>query len=179
MAKRKPKPRYGAIEFDSTEELHFYHWCVEAQQHGVLQTFRYRPAKFDLSDSVVEYITQVGKSGKPVKPKRKVWLREATYSADFWVEFASYQMSIRCGFQNLGEFIDVKPAFHRADSRAAKFSILQKWVYQRFQVLVVPIVPLELFVKTWMPAAAMLTPTGRLRDGKSVQGMKTVQEFLR
>ena len=179
MARRKPKPKHGSIEFDSTEELHFYHWCVEAQRHGVLQTFRYRPAKFDLSDSVVEAIPQFGKSGKPITPKTKVLLRPATYTADFRIEFAAHGMASLCGFQNLQEYIDVKPMFHRADSRAAKFSILQKWLYQRHQVLVVPVVTVELFARTWMPSLAMLTPTGRVRGGKSVKGMRTVQEFLR
>ena len=178
MAKRKPKPKHGAIEFDSTEELHFYHWCVEAQQHGVLETFAYQPPFFELSHSVVKMISRFGKKGQPIKPGHKVVLRPATYTADFMVYFNSQKMASLCGFENLQEYIDVKPAFHLADSRASKFSVLQKWVYQRFQVLVVPIIPVELFAKTWMPAAAMLTPTGRLRGGKSVQGMRTVQEFL-
>ena len=179
MAKRKPKPRYGAIEFDSTEELHFYHWCEEAQRHGVLETFAYQPPFFELSHSVVKVIPQLGKKGQPIEPKHKVVLRRATYTADFMVCFTSQGKASLCGFQNVQEYIDVKPMFHRADSRAAKFSLLQKWVYQRFQILIVPVVPGELFFRTWMPAAAMLTPTGRVRGGKSVKGMQTVQEFLR
>jgi hypothetical protein len=167
------------VVFASEEELHFYHWCVESIAKNFVTAFTYQSPTFSLAKAVVELVPRVGVRGKMLAPRKQTVLRECTYTADFSVTFKSIEIAQMLGFTSTTEVIDVKPAFERSQSRASKFSVLRKWVYKDHEVLVIPIVPQQLFAQTWTPAAALVTSTGRRRSGKAVENAITIEAFCK
>jgi hypothetical protein len=182
MAKRKQKPIANGIEFDSQDEVEFYWWCCEAIEHGILDQFRCQFPTFELAPSVTRSVPQVGKNGRAIAPKVTTILREVTYTADFELSFFPGVEPKDLGFELFGlgkVLVDVKPAFERDQSRQRKFSVLQKWVWKEHQRFVQPIVPIELFRKTWCPARAFFTPTGKPRNSKQYSELKTIGDALK
>lgn len=182
MPKRKPKPVVDGITFDSQDEVELYWWCVEARQIGLLTDFRYQFPTYQLSEAVKVEVPRVGKSGQPLKPGERTLFRETTYTSDFCLTFRQSSAIARCGlrhFKSQDVLIDVKPAFERVHARSRVFSLLQKWVYQMHGHYVQSVVPVELFAATWCPARAFLTSTGRLRNSKAYNGLRTLQQWER
>ena len=57
----KKKIIFDKIEFDSVEELEFYHWTLEAQQVGLIGKCAYKPNIFTLCESqcvVEDFVTR-------------------------------------------------------------------------------------------------------------------------
>jgi hypothetical protein len=166
---KSDKPVWKGITFDSEEERELYWWAEEALAAGLIASFAYQSPTFPLFASLVETIPQVGKSGKPIKPKTRQLLKPASYTCDFHFHGISPGVPIP-------EYVDVKPNYELQDARARIFELKRKWVYQRHNVLVRPVKILELFAATWAPEEAKVTPKKRqLRAGYSK--FRTVAEF--
>ncbi|MEO1616488.1 MAG: DUF1064 domain-containing protein [Planctomycetota bacterium] len=164
------KVTYGGITFDSPDEREFYWWCEEAKANELIEDFGYQQPTFRLADPVYEFIERTGAKGQKLKPKRKTVLQGITYTVDF------HLIGIRKGVA-VSEFLDVKPAFTLRDSTASLFSAIRKWVYQRHSVLVFPVVPKELFGRTFAPANSLLTPKTR-KPRKGYQDFLTVEQYV-
>jgi len=173
VAKRRNRPTYFGIEFDSPEELEFYWWCEEAHDRKLIQDFSYQHPTWELTPKATEEVQRVSeKTGKQLKPKTRTIVQAATYTCDFWLKGLADSMS------GIPEFIDIKPKFERDQSRARLFSLTRKFVYYRHGVLVEAKTLDELFTATWAPTRATVTPkTGKPR--KPYQKYKTVQDFIR
>jgi len=171
MAKKRNRPEYFGIEFDSLEELEFFWWCEEAHMHGLIEEFKYQHPTFELTPKVTEEIEQFGKKGQPIKPKTRTVLQGSTYTCDFWLRGIADSMSM------IPEYIDIKPKFERDQSRARLFSLTRKFVYFRHGVLVEARTLDELFTATWAPARAKVTPKTN-KSRKPYLKYRTVQEFI-
>ena len=180
MAKRRPKPTYDGLTFDSQDEIEFYWWCQEALEAGVLSGFRYQHPKLELSPKYYKTEKRFGVKGQELKPKTTTLIREATYTADFELNFASRELAARCGFLVANErraLVDVKPVFEIQQSRAAKFTVLQKWVFDKHKRYVYPVVPVDFFGGCWCPAKALLTQAGKVRKSKKYTGLPSLVDW--
>jgi len=164
-----PKVEYNNLTFDSGEEIELFMYLVEAQEHGLIRSFTYQSPTWQLAEPVIETIEQYGKKGQKIKPKQRVVLKGVTYTVDFHVVGAAEELGIP-------EYVDVKPKFTRRDSDAAKFSLIRKWLYQRHEILVHALVPIELFRTTFAPAATKLTAKTK-QPRKGYRNLPSVKEF--
>ena len=165
------KPEYLDRTFASNEELELFYWAEQAKEHGLIREFTHQSPTWQLAEPVIETIEQRGKRGQVIKPKTRVILKGATYTADF--HFQGIQPGVP-----ISEYVDVKPAFTRRNDTDRYFRLIRKWLYQRHGAIVHPLVPIELFGKTFAPARARVTPKqGKPR--KHYCDMATVEEFAR
>ena len=74
MAKKKSKPTYNDIEFDSKEEREFFWWCEEARELGILTQFRYQHPTYTLSETVKTETPRFGARGQSIKPSVRTLL---------------------------------------------------------------------------------------------------------
>lgn len=163
------KVEYNSITFDSPDELEMYWWCQEALEYGVIEGFDYQGPTVQLAEPVIETIERFGAKGQKIKPKTKVVMQGATYTCDFTIQGGSSVLP--------GQYIDVKPKFTRRDSDAAKFSVIRKWVYQKHGIIVHPLVPFDLFKKTFSPARARITPKQK-KPRAGYCELPTVKEYI-
>lgn len=167
-------------DFDSTEEWHFYHWLLEAEQHGLVSEIEYHVTKFILSGRAT-YETE-----KKLKTKTKTidkfLLHPHSYTPDF--NFTVLNSSIQKLFVQLNTMpygfvvADVKGGFSgKYNNSAVTFPLNQKWVYDKWGYYVQKVIPEKLFKKTWVPEVARLTPKKK-QPVKKYIGVKTIKEFL-
>jgi len=151
---KKPKPQLDGITFDSKEEVEFYMWCKEAKLQGFIREFLYQPEPFILSGKVTREVTKT--VGKKTKQVERHLLHPHTYRPDFIIRASSQFHDFTHGLTDSCEprmfYIDIKGAYEPVESKAALFSINQKWVYSKFGVYVNKVVPKHFFAKTFAPA---------------------------
>lgn len=159
--------------FDSDEELQFYWYLMELKNEGLITDVKYHPQVFSLSNKILHVYD------KPLKTKSKeievTLLSEHRYQADFyffWTESLNgrFYSSINSRFslnypfitnqsQKSGRYfsiVDVKGTFNQNDAYR-RFSIDQKWVYQRYGLYVQKIIPVHLFKNTFTPKRYLFT----------------------
>ena len=130
---------------DSQEECDFIAWCSEAAQLNIIIDYEYQPKPFELSQSIT--YTNIAN-------KKRVLLRSHEYSPDFMVRFNpqssrilsdAFKLSIeQLSLDSIDVFLDIKGTFMRNDGGRA-FSINQKWVYQKYNIFIQKIVPVDFF----------------------------------
>lgn len=161
------------IEYESKEELHFSWWLDELKLNDYILKWKYHPKPFSLSDKVKF------QWNKPLKTKIKtveiVILQEHNYQADFLIIWTGKAEGIFFAddisknpkiYPFYAEFIpeneyfrsvvDVKGTFNQNDAWR-RFSIDQKWVWQRYHIMVQKIIPIDLFKKTFTPIRFLKT----------------------
>lgn len=154
-------------EYDSDEELYFVWWLQELKSAGYIESWKYHPKPFPLSDKV--YIHWQ----KELKTKNKkmisTLLQEHNYQADFlirWTEQSKDLFFASTLNQNILKYpfvadkiesgsyyrsiVDVKGTFNQNDAWR-RFSIDQKWVWQKFSIYVQKVIPIKLFQKSFTP----------------------------
>lgn len=172
-------------QFDSKEELYFDWYLQELIHAGIVTDYKYQPKPFILSDDV--HITAVKQLKTKVKEQEQKVLSGHQYQADFlfyWSDdaplafFTNLLMPVPDSFKNfpfIANFslkknkfysvIDVKGNFNQNDAWR-RFSIDQKWVYQKYGILVQKIIPAPqsnglpksaLFPNTFIPKRYQLT----------------------
>lgn len=172
--------------FDSKEEWYFNLWLCELEKKGLVNQSKYHPKPFTLSDPV--RIAYKKNLKTKIKDEEFFLLASHDYQADwliYWDErlkdiFYSdpalpgrspkdYPFIVNWS-ETRGSFfsvIDVKGTFNQNDAYR-RFSIDQKWVYQKYGVYVQKIIPMPsnkekptpagaLFLQTFMPERATLT----------------------
>lgn len=136
---------------DSQEEVDFIAWCSEAAQLGIIIDYEYQPEAFQLFDPV----TCINSKGKKYS-----LLRKHSYSADFIIQFnpQTSRMLIdefkipydKISSNNVKVYLDIKGTFQR-NGTGRSFSINQKWVYQKYQIYIQKLIPIEFFKKCGCP----------------------------
>jgi hypothetical protein len=197
---------YNGTLFDSREEIWMAMWLEELQKAGYVE-FWERVTKsmvlFPASDFPYRKETQL-KTKLKVEHKSFTLLHGLTYTPDFNVRW--HKKAYKKFFSVIGEnidpkswffcterwfegFIEVKPNFDQ-NGKTAKFSIIQKILWNTQKMFVDLCQPEKLFEGTFMPVAAMpdfkyrKAPTGKNKgkkgpgDWKTDYEPKTLKQFL-
>lgn len=164
--KKKQKPIYNNITFDSKQQISFYKWCQLALQNQIIYDFIYHPKTFILSERQ-QY-------------NGKFLLHPHKYTPDFLITLnQKYLQKMKKIFKhnvNQNQFyIDIKGAFNRHESHT-KLSIQTKWVYQRYGILIHKVLIDKLFKQTFIPQQLKLTPVKKLQIEKYKE-CKLIKEF--
>lgn len=150
----------NSIEFDSGEEGEFYEWCEEAKEHGFLKSFEYHPPPFLLCGRTSREVDLQLKT--KTKKVEQFLFNPHEYTPDFLLvpteklEKLSHKMKITDG----SYWVDVKGTFSMHNDQKS-FSINQKWVYQKFGVVINKVVPKKFFPLTWVPESSRYTEKRR------------------
>lgn len=163
------------ITFDSMEEMYFAWYLHELKEEGFILRWKYQPKPFNLSDSAkYDYLIALKTKTKTI---RKTLLKPHQYTADFMIVWSDKAINIF--FKNPKSFgdpmkfpfmaryvdsklkawqsiIDVKGTFNQHESWT-KFSIAQKWVWQKYQIYIQKIEPVKLFKASFTPKRYLLT----------------------
>jgi hypothetical protein len=173
MSKKKEKPVYKEIEFDSNEEIEFYMWCEEAKEAGIISDFKYHPHTYELCEKKTYTIEKQLKT--KVKTVERELLKPHVYTPDFWV--SGHTKGIFKFENDFYKVIDVKGGFQQFhDSKV--FSMNQKWMHEKHGIYVEKIVPEDFFKKTFCPEGARRTKVKGIPRKKYFY-MTTVDEFLK
>jgi hypothetical protein len=187
---RPKKWKADGINFDSKEEMEFYHWLCEAKEHGLVETFSYHPYSFKLYDGL-KY-TQVIQLKTKTKTRERTLLKPHVYTPDYMV------LPVK------GSLLDGNSIFRRVDEehpfiievkgmylQNERFPLNQKWVHQIHGIYVDKVVPQKLFLKTWVPAKCLITPHtgkpcatwhltyGRRAVNQRKEGVRDIGEFMK
>lgn len=177
-------------EFDSDEELEFYCWLNEANQHGLIDVIGYAPITFKLSGKVsIPYEKQLKTK---IKVCHKHLFAKHSYSPDFGFDVIDerlYQYFINSVYMDKKTIlVDIKGTFS-IDSDAKAFSINQKWTFKIYNEYVEKVVigvvkgkkgkpdNKGFFGKTWVPEIARLSPVLKTPVKKYI-GVPTINEFM-
>ena len=163
------KIEYDNYEFDSQEEVDFYHWCAEAFDAGLIEHFGRCNKEFDAFELI-------GKQYYQADGKKKFLFHDITYTPDFIVKGCKVWYLYEKPIHDYDIFIDIKPSFSKHGD-AKQFSIIRKLMMMVHGLYIHKITPEKLFLKTWVPEKVRYTPkTGKLR--KKYEGCKTIKEFV-
>lgn len=177
-----PTITHNNIEFDSENEIVFYEWLNEAIQYGFVEKFEYHPKSFKLFDGATYTYekTTVLKTKTKIEQLERSLLQPHVYTCDFLITptaaFKTLNSGIPDHILDNPFHVDTKGGFSkRAD--LVTFPIDQKWVYEKYGVFVVKIVPEKLFLKTWVPEYARYTKVRKEIIAKYTNA-KTIKQFL-
>ncbi len=161
---------YNGISYDSKEEIYFLWYLDELKAAGFIDSFRYHPPSFLLSEPVKYSYSKQLKT--KIKHIEKALLQPHSYRADFyiwWHPKANGFLFSNKGNKKIFPFIahktvnienatviDVKP-IHDMHNMTRQFHINQKWVYQKLGIYVQKIVPTKLFESTFTPERYLFT----------------------
>lgn len=180
MTKKHIKPTYNNIVFDSEDEVEMMKWCEEAKKYGFIKDYSYHPDPFLLSDSVYEYVhnTKVLKTKTVEETKKRTLLQPCTYKPDFvLVEPIPVICNLFKGVDNEKEIlIDVKGSFCAQTAKVQVFSIVRKWVYQKYSKFVNKVVVKDFFGKTFVPSTARIGKSGKVLS--KFKDCPTVEQFI-
>lgn len=159
----KNKPDYGL--YKSKEELYFSWYCEELLHKGYLKCFKYEPEPFILSNShkIIETKEVQLKTKSKIVNKEKTILREHIYTVDFFLEFNTIPESLKDNVfitKDNKWYVEVKGSYDY-ENMSRLFIINQKWIFQKFGIIVQMINPLKLFENTFTPERYLLTDAGR------------------
>ena len=192
--------------FDSKEEYYFNLWLDELSRRGLVEYSKYHPKPFILSDTV--HLSYQKQLKTKIKDEQAHLFGSHEYQAD-WIIFWNERLKGIFFFdssipgrsptdfpfivnwsENRRSFfsvIDVKGTFNQNDAYR-RFSIEQKWVWQKFGIYVQKIIPMPtnkekpkpagaLFLTTFMPVRATLTDIKAI-DKKLKYKYKLIDEFM-
>ena len=168
--KRKSKPVYNSITFDSEEEVEFYMWCEEALLYNVIDEFQFHNEVFKLIDK------SVVKCSKSIRKQGFLTLQDVEYELDFKIKPCDklYEITDKLIRSYNGFiYIDTKGDYKGND---VVFSIKQKLMWKSYNLYVNRVVPLKFFKQTWRPKEAGLTKVKREVQSK-YKSTKTYEEL--
>jgi len=168
--KRKEKPVYNNIQFDSTEEMEFYYWLEEALKLGYIEDLEFHNQVFKLFEK-----SRVPCS-KTIRKQGFVTLQDCEYELDFRFKPTLKLENFEHGLVPNDDgwvYVDTKGTFKGNDT---VFSIKQKLMYLKYSIYINRVVPIKYFAKTWLPERAGLTKVKKDRQ-KSYLRLKTYKEL--
>ena len=167
MQNQKPKPIYAAdgFRFDSRDELDFYYFIAEAADNGMISGWSYHPQTIELAPKVT--YTETVQLKTKTKTVERLLLNGCSYTPDFTLLLTGPRSwMIRDQFLTDKDliWIDVKGSFsiHNDD---VKFSLIQKWLYQRKKIYVHKIIVRKFFEAVFVPKRAAWNKNGTRRAG--------------
>jgi hypothetical protein len=180
-------------KWDSKEEEYFFWYVEELQEAGFIDNIKYQPKPFPLFDGAkYTFNKQLKTKSKSVT---RTLLKPHQYQADFllgWSDIAidvffavnsntdmlklpfyAYLLTKNDEYRSV---VDVKGTFNQNDAWR-RFSIEQKWVWDKYQIYVQKIIPQKLFKDTFTPSRYLLTDkSGKPR--KINWEIRTLAEFI-
>jgi len=136
-------------EFDSVEEMFFFHWCEEAFDQRLIGPFHYSQQTYEIV--------------KPQENNKKHLFRATYYSDDFQLKirnlkFAEYlEKNKLLILPNPHFVVDVKGGKTKKEIKNYRsFQIRRKLMWQVHNIYVNIIAPNELFEKTWQNSITSL-----------------------
>ena len=191
--------------YDSQEEVWMSMWLEELQKAGYVRFWRRNVDPILITPAYkIDYVKKIElKTKTKYEEKEFTLLQDLQYTPDFELAFTKKGYHFFCSprsgnvkpnryfFQRQDEtfFIEVKPTFDQHE-KTAKFSLIQKFLWDKYRMFVDLIIPEHLFKDTFMPLAAMddfrykKAPTGK-NKGKKKAGdwkvdyiPKTLKEFI-
>lgn len=177
---------YKDINVDSNEEIQAFYWLDTCKENGLVDYYTYQPKTFALSDAVYIQEKVVSKKGIEKTVNVKL-LNEHVYSPDFMIKFSKkfidlieenkYLKRLFRGIDLRNNvYIDVKGSFLRNDA-GRSFSINKKWMFYKYDILIVKFVPEEIFKETFCPDECFLSPKKKMPVKKFI-GFNNVINFL-
>lgn len=140
------------LSVDSEEEVQLVQWINEAKDLSVINDFIYQPESYTLFDSV-KYTDIDGKS--------KTLFQKHQYTTDFCITFnPNIQTELAKEFKvqkwqlssaEVSAYIDVKGMFNQTKR---SFTTDRKWVYDKFKVFIIELIPQKFFAKFGCPEEA-------------------------
>lgn len=168
--KRKAKPVYNGVQYDSTEEVEFIMWLEEANRFGYVEDYAFHTEIYRLLEK-----SKVP-CPKTLKKQGFLTLQDVEYELDFRFkptlkldEFEHGMLIHNDGYI----YVDTKGDWKGNDT---VFSIKQKLMYKEYEIYVNRVVPIKLFQKTWLPQRAGLTDVRKERK-KSYKHLKIHKEL--
>lgn len=168
--KRKEKPVYKNIQFDSVEEVEFYYWCEEALKLGYIDSVEFHNKDFELLES------HKIPCPKTLFKQGFLTLQGCRYELDFRIKptlkFSQFDHNLimdRDGWI----YVDTKGTWKGSET---VFAIKQKLVYERYGTYINRVIPIKFFENTWLPERAGLTKVKKDRQ-KSYIHLKTYKEI--
>lgn len=160
------------FDFQSDEEMYFYWYLRELEEYGYTQSYKYQPKPFPLFSPMRYEWTEQLKTKQ--KQRKSTLLKAHEYQADFlifWTQKAHLifhtcigdGIKIETPFVSNGSLngryysvIDVKGTYDQQDN-IRRFSISQKWVWEKHEIFVQKIVPVPQVDKNGkcVPAGAL------------------------
>lgn len=177
------KPVYDGIEFDSLEEYWIYFWIGDAQKLGLIEKYKYQPRPWELSGK--KTYTSIEKLKTKTKFVEKHLLHPHSYQADYALAVRP-SFHLTCGKYKIHSstnredglelvYIDVKGKFNPYHD-GKSFSINQKWMHDKYGIIINKVIPDKLFKATWVPDQVRIGKSGKaLKRWKSCLSFK---EFL-
>ena len=161
----KKKAVYAAdgFKFDSRDELDFYCFIAEAAESGMISAWSYHPQTIELAPKVT--YTETVQLKTKTKTVERLLLNGCCYTPDFTILLTGPRSwMLRPNFRTDKDliWIDVKGSFsiHNDD---VKFSLLQKWLYQRKKIYVHKIIVRKFFEAVFVPKRAAWNHNGTRR----------------
>jgi len=170
MKKVKQILEYRGIICDSEEEIFTLMWLWELKEKGFIESIN-RAESIKLSEPVLQQYEKVLKT--KTKTLSKTILREHIYTPEFevkWIKPLDF-FYIKDGIS----LIESKPKFDQ-NNMTRLFKINQKWVYEKYQILVNLFIPETVFENTFTPKEYLKTKTGKNRKIK--WEIKTIEQWL-
>jgi len=181
------------LDYASVEEQYFHWYLQELIDAGYIEKIKYQPKPFILSDKVSVTFTEQLKT--KTKEVSRSLMKGHQYTADFmiiwtskgWEKFwinsvrgrnnpLSYPFVLDQMWIHNRSIIDVKGTFNR-DESWTKFSIAQKWVWQKYSLYVQKIIPEKLFKATFTPQRYLLTDKS-MKPRKLKWEPRTLNEYV-
>ena len=174
--------------FDSTEELHVLWYLNELKENGIVDSIIYHPTTYLLSEKVTVPSFSIGK--RIEKEWQRFVFHSHEYTPDFLIKWTNNGLKIMCeldryykyhsgGYFELNNtkeegicsIIDVKGVFVGKNNKAAvTFPLNQKWMFQRYGIIIQKIIPGTLFDQTFYPKRYMMNDDGRKMRMKKIAG---------
>jgi len=164
--KEKKVITLDGLEFDSNEELSFYHWLKEALEEGLVTKFVYQPRTYVLCEALP--CTKKSYSWLKKPPFLKIRERvvnkvgKYVYTPDF--EIWTTDDMQRCYpdlfiYDTQPIIVDVKGDWSRGANNTSGITFGPKsaWLYHTQGVFVQKVKPKELFRHTWVPNECRFT----------------------
>jgi len=182
--KKKQPIIFNDIEFDSPEELEFYHWLVEAKDNRIIHEFNTSPDTYLLTPDVrIECV-------KYLKTKTKDVIRQLLkphyYTPDF--EFTvtdprvPYFLNVYAsttGSETIRYIVDVKNSTYSIYNNHREFSINQKLMFMKHGIYIPVIDPRKIFKATFVPEEIRYYKNRKVKtERKPFKGMYGVNDFL-
>lgn len=197
---------HSGVKYDSTEEVYFAMWLEELMEAGYVYRFQKTLIPMPLTDGLkfsYEKVTKL-KTKTKIEKKEHTLLRPSEYTPDFQVIFTDKGRDLFVSeifinqdkdklFYYTGNirhvFFEIKPAFDQQNMERL-FRNNQKFIWDKHQIFVNLVEPIELFRKTFLPLQAAddfkykVVPKKALLKGKKKGDWKmdwtpkTLKEFV-
>ena len=163
------------FRFDSREEMDFYFFIMEGYGSGMISAWGYHPQTITLAPKVT-YQETIRTKTKEKQVERHL-LNGCSYTPDFTIMLGGPRswMLRKLFYGSDLIWVDVKGTYQQHNDDV-KFSLIQKWVYQKKKIYINKIIPQKLFEAAFVPKRAAYNHNGTRRT--CYAACRTRNEFL-